>query len=198
MSTQRMDDMAVITASITEADNDTIPESPPLPELDNTSEKEDSPVKAELDKAIADTDKEAQEQERKNETPQETLSNLWNGTKATAKKAADGVANATADTRSALERVRTPGSILLPVGILLLLFFLVIPINGNSRLAWLWLVITGNASLPGGTPPGGGNTLNTPPPAPPTQGGDPGPLPGSGGQPPAGNMPTYQGNEDIS
>lgn len=48
-----------------------------------------------------------------------------------------------------LERIPTPGSIMLPLVILLVFFFLLIPVNGHTRLQWLWLVVTGNADING-------------------------------------------------
>jgi hypothetical protein len=62
------------------------------------------------------------------------------------------VQNVASDTAATLERASTPGSILLPVLILIVLFLAVMPVNGYPRLAWLWFVVTGNASLTGGTP----------------------------------------------
>ncbi len=44
-----------------------------------------------------------------------------------------------------------PGSIAVPLILLLLLFFVLIQVAGNSRLAWLWLVLTGNAQVAGGS-----------------------------------------------
>ena len=41
----------------------------------------------------------------------------------------------------------TPGSILLPLVILLVFFFLLLPVNGHTRLVWLWLTLTGNAEI---------------------------------------------------
>jgi len=38
-----------------------------------------------------------------------------------------------------------PGSIIFPLVMLLICFFILLAVNGNSRLAWLWLVVTGNA-----------------------------------------------------
>lgn len=65
--------------------------------------------------------------------------------------AAGSTVNAAKDiwrgTRIKLERLPAPGSILLPLIVLLLFFFLLIPVNGNTRLAWLWLVLTGNAEI---------------------------------------------------
>lgn len=53
-----------------------------------------------------------------------------------------------------LERIPTPGSIMLPLVILLVFFFLLIPVNGHTRLQWLWLVVTGNADIVGGAASG--------------------------------------------
>lgn len=50
---------------------------------------------------------------------------------------------------AAIGSVPIPGSILLPMSILLLFFFALIPINGHTRLMWLWLVLSGNAHLSG-------------------------------------------------
>ena len=62
----------------------------------------------------------------------------------------------------ALGNIPIPGDILLPLFILLLFFFALIPINGNTRLKWLWLAITGNASISasGGTPGAASNAAS--------------------------------------
>lgn len=46
-----------------------------------------------------------------------------------------------------LSRVTTPGTIFLPVAVLFIFFFLLLPVNGNTRAAWLWLALTGNAKI---------------------------------------------------
>jgi len=43
--------------------------------------------------------------------------------------------------------VPIPGDLLLPLSILLIFFFALIAVNGHTRLMWLWLTLTGNASL---------------------------------------------------
>jgi Flp pilus assembly protein TadB len=43
--------------------------------------------------------------------------------------------------------VPIPGDLLLPLSILLLFFFALVVINGHTRLSWLWLVLSGNASI---------------------------------------------------
>ncbi len=55
--------------------------------------------------------------------------------------------------------VPIPGDLLLPLSILLIFFFALIAINGHTRLSWLWLVLSGNASIT----TGGGQPIVTPP-----------------------------------
>lgn len=58
-----------------------------------------------------------------------------------------GILQNTGDTVS---RLPTPGTIATPLIILLVFFLALIPIAGNTRLKWLWLVITGDADLTSG------------------------------------------------
>jgi hypothetical protein len=58
---------------------------------------------------------------------------------------------------SVIGGVPIPGDILLPLSILLLFFFVLIAVNGHTRLMWLWLTLTGNASLATGS-----GTVTTP------------------------------------
>lgn len=46
-----------------------------------------------------------------------------------------------------IEGLSMPGGIMLPLGILLVLFLILIPVNGHTRLMWLWLAFTGNAQI---------------------------------------------------
>ena len=46
-----------------------------------------------------------------------------------------------------LEQVSTPGGIFLPITILLIFFFLILPVNGMTRAQWLWLSIIGDAQI---------------------------------------------------
>lgn len=43
--------------------------------------------------------------------------------------------------------VSTPGSILLPVTILLVFFLLLLPVNGYTRAQWLWMALIGDAKI---------------------------------------------------
>lgn len=71
------------------------------------------------------------------------------------------------NTKVRLGDIPQPGSILLPLAILLLGFFILIPVNGHSRLVWLWLTLSGNAhidlnSLPNDAGAAGGQDITTP------------------------------------
>lgn len=44
-----------------------------------------------------------------------------------------------------LASIPTPGSIVLPLIILVVFFVLLLPVNGHTRLVWLWMVLSGNA-----------------------------------------------------
>lgn len=50
-----------------------------------------------------------------------------------------------------LAGIPTPGGITLPLVILLVFFFMLVPVNGHTRMTWLWLVLSGNAMISGGT-----------------------------------------------
>ena len=50
-------------------------------------------------------------------------------------------------TQVRLESLPTPGSIMFPLVVLLIFFFLLIPVNGHTRLVWFWLVLSGNAEI---------------------------------------------------
>ena len=56
------------------------------------------------------------------------------------------------NSRSSLENIPTPGSLVFPLIILLVFFFLLVPVNGHTRIVWLWLVLTGNAEVSGASP----------------------------------------------
>jgi hypothetical protein len=43
--------------------------------------------------------------------------------------------------------VPIPGDLITPLAILLIFFFALVVINGHTRLSWLWLVLSGNASI---------------------------------------------------
>lgn len=47
-----------------------------------------------------------------------------------------------------LANIPTPGGVWAALAVLLFLFLVLFPVNGNTRLYWLWLALTGNASIP--------------------------------------------------
>lgn len=53
-------------------------------------------------------------------------------------------------TQVQLENIPTPGSLLFPFIVLMIFFFLLLPVNGHTRFVWLWLVLTGQAEISGG------------------------------------------------
>lgn len=86
---------------------------------------------------------------------------------------ADSAATVSGTIRATAGRVTTaigsvpiPGDLLLPLSILLLFFFVLIAVNGHTRLMWLWLTLTGNASLTTGA----GASFGTPSPIAPVSG----------------------------
>jgi len=61
----------------------------------------------------------------------------------------DAVQRIARNTGVTIERLPSPGSVMLPLLVLLIFVFLLLPVNGHTRLVWLWLVVTGNASTGG-------------------------------------------------
>lgn len=51
------------------------------------------------------------------------------------------------DTGLTFAGLPTPGSLVLPLVVLLIFFFLLLPVNGHTRLVWIWLTLTGNAEI---------------------------------------------------
>lgn len=64
---------------------------------------------------------------------------------------AEGLANSGRESggrlASRLAALPTPGSLWFPLVLLILFFFILITYNEHTRLQWLWLVLTGNASF---------------------------------------------------
>ena len=71
------------------------------------------------------------------------------GTRDTVARTQETISRSASEVGAAIGSVPIPGSILLPLSILLLFFFALVPINGHTRLMWLWLVLSGNAHLSG-------------------------------------------------
>jgi hypothetical protein len=58
--------------------------------------------------------------------------------------------------KNMIANIPQPTSLLVPLVMLLVAFFLLIPVNGHTRFVWLWLTLTGNASIGQGS--GGGES----------------------------------------
>jgi hypothetical protein len=54
--------------------------------------------------------------------------------------------------RSRLEDIPTPGDLWVPLALLLFFFLVLFPVNGHTRIMWLWMTITGNAQIGGALP----------------------------------------------
>lgn len=61
-----------------------------------------------------------------------------------------GLQNRAQIANSWLANIPTPGDVWVPFFILLILFLIIIPVKGHTRMMWLWLVIIGHAHI--GTP----------------------------------------------
>lgn len=72
------------------------------------------------------------------------------------------VSRSASEVGAAIGSIPIPGSLLLPLTVLLLFFFALIPINGHTRLMWLWLVLSGNAHLSGENLVHGGSETGVP------------------------------------
>lgn len=60
----------------------------------------------------------------------------------------------------------TPGGLFLPITLLLIFFFVLLPINGHTRAEWLWMALTGQAHIYDGAAASGDfgpSATNTPP-----------------------------------
>lgn len=120
----------------------------PLTKEDEKQKKEAAKAQSEEEKRVADIEAARQQQQQKVQglagATLQQAGNIWRNTKVR------------------LGDVPTPGSILLPLAILLLGFFILIPVNGHSRFVWLWLALSGNAQIglrsspdsPGASSPG--------------------------------------------
>lgn len=69
-----------------------------------------------------------------------------------ASKTVDRVQDTIGNVKGTLETISTPGSIFLPIAVLIIFFFLLLPVNGHTRAQWLWMSLIGDAQVaPSGT-----------------------------------------------
>ncbi len=90
-----------------------------------------------LGKEQAEALRKAQEEE---EERQKTLTGTLEKFLASGKQKSDGVS-------AKIASLPTPGNIAVPLVVLLVFFFILIQYGNNTRLQWLWLVLTNNAYI---------------------------------------------------
>jgi hypothetical protein len=89
--------------------------------------------KSQLQQAMA-----AREQQVQADAEQDAFERSAAATASSAQRIATGA-------KVRLASIPTPGSIVLPLIILIVFFVLLLPVNGHTRLVWLWMVLSGNA-----------------------------------------------------
>jgi hypothetical protein len=113
--------------------------SVPHPEGEAQPVKETPEQKSERQKKLAEAiaAREAEE-ERKRQ-----ISDLQKSAEQTVRSASGILRNS----RLTLEKIPQPGSIALPLLILIVLLMAIVVVNGHTRIVWLWNVVTGNAAI---------------------------------------------------
>lgn len=82
-----------------------------------------------------------------------TASNVASGVIGAASNVGDKVGDIAGRVGGTVGAISTPGSIFLPISLLLIFFFLILPVNGMTRAQWLWGALTGNAHINGESTP---------------------------------------------
>ncbi len=107
----------------------------------------------------------AEEEERQAEeniTPGEFVKDKFGEARTTVEDATNRAIGLGKEAWDGLGNVATPGSIFLPVSILIVFFLLILPVNGHTRIEWLWLALTGGAKIDPGAGADFGSTPSTP------------------------------------
>lgn len=105
---------------------------------------------------MQDAEKAVKEQKRKDKEELATRKKLVNAVADTysavhtnVMNTSDKVVDTVKNGWDTIGHVATPGSILLPISILAIFFFIIFPVNGNTRFQWLYLAMTGQAVIAG-------------------------------------------------
>ncbi len=96
--------------------------------------------------ALRDAQTDLERQANQITAEQEEQENAFNRT---ANRTANAAGKIWRGTGLTLESIPTPGSLAFPLIVLFVFFVLLLPVNGHTRLMWLWLTLTGNASVLG-------------------------------------------------
>lgn len=79
----------------------------------------------------------------------DTVTDAYSGAHETVMNTANKVTDTASNFWDSIGRWATPGTIFLPVSILLIFFFVLLPVNGHTRMEWLWLAMIGHARIKG-------------------------------------------------
>ena len=152
MSTKRADDMAVIEAALNQGLQVTdLSSGEPVTGLADVA-PDPAPEKSE-EQAKEEAEKKAKEQHELELKRQSIIKQKLKVTGQALRQAGDS-------TKNGLSGIKMPGGLTFPVLTLIVLFMLLVRVNGHTRLGWLWLVVTGDAAIEAGTG-GGGPDLTT-------------------------------------
>lgn len=121
----------------------------PTPLTSSGEKKPEGDKEKSQDDIIAENEKTAQDELAEQQRQQDLFKKSANAT-------VNAASNIVKGTSVTLERIPTPGSLVFPLIILAVFFFLLLPVNGHTRFVWIWLVLTGNAHMqPAGESLGG-------------------------------------------
>lgn len=166
----RQEAMATIDAALSSApvtssaaassEGATVPIAPGIdvtsPVTDSVGEKgekkkSESAVEKEQQKLLKEQERLLAEQEQEEQANSDAFRTSASATVDALKRIATGAS-------VTLGRLPAPGGLIVPLAVLFVFFFLLLPVNGHTRFSWLGLVLSGNARV-SATPPGGGTTI---------------------------------------
>jgi Fe2+ transport system protein B len=163
------DTIAQIQANLLEEDLSEESENTPLPNSQEEEEKQLDQAVATLDPIKEIKERKKQEEEEVKRLAQQKKEGIHNAqtvirastdTFKSAQEQVFDTADKIRDTAGgfwdSIGRVAVPGSIWLPIAILLIFFFLLLPVNGQTRAQWLFLSLTGQAHVDTGGNGAGG------------------------------------------
>jgi hypothetical protein len=107
--------------------------------------------KAEQEKLLRDQDAAAKQQLATEKAEEDAF-------KSSARATVQGAKKIVRNTGVTLGNLPQPGSIVLPLVVLIVFFLLLIPVNGHTRFVWLWMVLSGNATIGQSSPNGSGGS----------------------------------------
>ena len=152
----RLEDMATIDAALAGVqepaeqpeDADSGPAPQVAPGVETPVESPDKPkMTADEKRAFDATRQAAIDRQKMLDDAMQAQQKERDAFKTSGQKTAAALRRVVKGTGVRLASLPTPGSIVLPLVVLLAFFFLLLPVNGHTRFMWLWLVVTGNADI---------------------------------------------------